>query len=360
MAKIGSLQETVKKTCFRFFAGALALASAGSPRLGAGGDTLPKPEPAAVYNRTLWRAKYVRPRSIPFPPDNQFSKERELLGRALFFDPRLSGSKFIACATCHNPGLSWGDALSKGVGDGMKELQRRTPTILNAAWAGLLFWDGRAESLEEQALEPIASQAEMNQSLDGMLAVVMSIPGYQALFGRAYPREKVTPKTVGRAIATFERTVVSGHTPFDGWVSGWEFAISEPAKRGFDLFNTKAACEKCHDGWNFTDYGFHDIGVAGADEGRGAKVPLESMRHAFKTPTLRDSDRRGPYMHDGSERSLEDVIELYDLGGREKRPSLAPEIVPLHLTMQEKADLIAFLKTLTSDDKRIEIPILPR
>lgn len=335
-------------------AGSLALPLAAADAASGGANAQ---EP---YSRAAWKAKYARPKSIPFPADNQFSKDRELLGRTLFFDPRLSGSKSISCASCHNPGFSWGDSLSKGIGHGMKPLGRRTPTILNTAWADLLFWDGRAESLEEQALGPMAAPAEMNQPLDQMIAVVTGIPAYRAMFAKAYPGEEITPKTVARAIATFERTVISGSAPFDEWVQGRESTISEPAKRGFDLFNTKAACAKCHSSWNFTDNGFHDVGLHDADKGRGERLPLEAMQHAFKTPTLRNADRRGPFMHDGSESTLEEVIELYDQGGRDKRPSLAPEIVPLHLTAQDKTDLIAFLKTLTSIDKRPEIPVLPR
>jgi cytochrome c peroxidase len=342
------------------FAAALAFSGVSSlklgPRIEAGLNTGGSP----VYNRSYWKAKYTRPRSIPFPSGNQFSQEREILGRTLFFDPRLSGSGVISCATCHNPGFSWGDALPKGIGQGMKELRRRTPTILNTGWADLLFWDGRAESLEEQALDPVASPAEMDQPLDKMAAMLANIPGYRTMFNRAYPGEEIAPKTVAQAIATFERTIVSGQAPFDKWVAGQESAISGAAKRGFDLFNTKAGCQKCHGEWNFTDNGFHDIGVAGNDRGRGAVLPLEAMQHAFKTPTLRNVDRRGPYMHDGSEASLENVVDLYDQGGREKRPSLAPEVGPLHLTAQEKADLTMFLRTLTSEDQRIEFPLLPR
>src|SRR5262249_27613593 len=189
---------------------------------------------------------------------------------------------------------------------------------------------------------------------------INSIPEYRTLFQRAYPGEPISAKTVARAIATFERTVISGKAPFDEWVSGREAAISESAKHGFDLFNTKAACEKCHSGWNFTDNGFHDIGVPGTDRGRGAKLPLEAMQFAFKTPTLRNTAQRSPYMHDGSEPTREAVIELYNLGGREKRPSLASELKPLSLTAGEKADLIEFLKSLTSKDKPTEIPMLPR
>ncbi len=337
-------------------AAGLTLAGIGAPLRAATEYTQGTP----VYNRTAWKAKYTRPKSIPFPAGNSFSKERETLGKALFFDPRLSGSKFISCATCHNPGFSWGDALPKALGHGMKELSRRTPTILNLAWADLLFWDGRAESLEEQALVPIAAPREMNQPLENMAVGVAAIPGYRKMFERAYPGEVIEPQTVARAIASFERTVVSGTAPFDAWLSGRESAIPETAKRGFDLFNTKAGCEKCHPGWNFTDNGFHDIGLRGDDNGRGAQLPLEAMQHAFKTPTLRDAARRGPFMHDGSELSLEDVVELYDRGGDEKRPSLAPEIVPLHLTAQEKVDLVAFLRTLTGGDPQFTVPVLPR
>lgn len=319
-----------------------------------------KSEQTPAYNRTQWKAKYVRPRTAPLPPENYFTRERELLGRTLFFDPRLSGSRFISCASCHNPGFSWGDALPRAIGHGMKELGRRTPTVLNMAFADLLFWDGRAESLEEQALGPIAAPGEMNQPLDKMVETVARIPAYRAMFEKAYPGEGITEKAVARAIATFERTIISGTARFDEWISGRESAISEPAKRGFDLFNTKAACQRCHSGWNFTDNGFYDIGMPDEDKGRGAKLKLEAMQHAFKTPTLRNVDRRGPYMHDGSEGTLEAVIDFYDQGGKEKRPSLAAEIYPLHLTALEKAELIAFIKTLTSLDKPVEFPVLPR
>lgn len=314
---------------------------------------------ASPYDQTAWKAKYARPASIPFPDDNKFTKERELLGRTLFFDPRLSASKTTSCATCHNPGFSWGDGLPKAIGDGLKQLNRKTPTILNVAWADLLFWDGRAESLEEQALKPIAAADEMNLPLDRLVATVAA-KQYRNLFEQAYPRQPITAELVARALATFERTVVSGAAPFDEWIAGRESAISPSAKRGFDLFNTKAECQKCHSGWNFTDNGFHDTGVTGPDKGRGIELPLEAMQYAFKTPTLRNSTRRDPYMHNGTEATLKDVIELYDLGGREKRPSLAPEIVPLHLTDQEKRDLLAFLATLTSVDKPVEMPVLPR
>ena len=172
---------------------ALAVSTVGSLRLGISVAANSNSDATSAYNRTEWKAKYVRPPSTPFPDDNRFTQERELLGRTLFFDPRISSSGTISCATCHNPGFSWGDGLTKGIGNGMRELHRRTPTILNTAWSDLLFWDGRAESLEEQALVPVSSPTEMNQPLDAMVTVVTSKFGYKTLFECAYPGEGDTP-----------------------------------------------------------------------------------------------------------------------------------------------------------------------
>ncbi len=317
--------------------------------------------PTSIHpERAHWKQKYIRPTHPPFPADNLYSKDRDLLGKILFFDPRLSQSGSISCASCHNPGFSWGDGLPRGIGAGMKQLDRRSPTILNAAWSDLLFWDGRADSLETQALGPIASRPEMNMPLDAMAKVLQGIPEYKTLFAAAYPGEPIDAKAVARAIATFERTVVSGQAPFDRWISGDESAIHEDAKRGFDLFNGKAGCVQCHSEWNFTDNGFHDVGLEDNDRGRGQRLPIEGMQFAFKTPTLRNVDRRAPYMHDGNEQTLAEVIDFYDRGGDARRKSLSPEIVPLHLSAQEKTDLLAFLRTLTSVDRPVELPILPR
>ena len=310
--------------------------------------------------RPEWKKKYVRPSTVPYPADNPFSPEKEMLGRTLFFDPRLSGSGSIACSSCHNPGFSWGDGLPKAIGFDMKILGRRSPTILNSAWTELLFWDGRAETLEQQALGPIAAAGEMNQNLDKMVAIIKAIDEYHPLFAQAFPKEPISSATVAKAIATFERTIVSGQAPFDEWISGREDAIQDDAKAGFDLFNGKAECAKCHNEWLFTDSGFHDIGLAGSDPGRGQHLHLSAMQSAFKTPTLRNVDRRAPYMHDGSAATLEQVIEFYDKGGEAKRPSLAPEIQPLHLSTQEKKQLLAFMKTLTSRDAPVVLPVMPQ
>jgi cytochrome c peroxidase len=307
-----------------------------------------------------YREAYARPTAVPFPVDNAYTKAREALGRALFFDPRLSRSQVLSCASCHNPGFAWTDGLPRAVGHGMKELARRTPTIVDGAFANALFWDGRAATLEEQALGPIVAAGEMNMDLESMVARVEAIGGYRPLFADAYPGEPISPATVAKAIATFERTVVSGEAPFDRFVAGRTDAIPEDARRGFVLFNTSANCASCHSGWRLTDDSFHDIGVASDDIGRGKLVDLAPMQHAFKTPTLRNVAIRAPYMHDGSEATLDDVIELYDRGGRQRRPSLSREIRPLGLSERDKHDLIAFLQTLTSVDAPVTVPVLPR
>ncbi len=224
-------------------------------------------------NLPALQAPFRQPAEIPFPADNPFTAERELLGRTLFFDPRLSGSGVLACATCHNPSFGWGDGMQLGRGEGLQLLGRRTPTILNAAWGGPYFWDGRAATLEAQAAGPMGSPKEMNQDLGKLPAKLNGIAGYQALFARAYPGEPIDISTITKAIATFERTVASGRTPFDAWLDGDEAAIDNAAKRGFVLFTGTAHCANCHTGWAFTDSKFHDIGLASDDPGpyrRGA------------------------------------------------------------------------------------------
>jgi len=199
----------------------------------------------------------------------------------------------------------------------------------------------------------------MNQDLDKLVTELQAIPEYRTLFNVAFPNEGISIDNLAKAIATYERTVVSAVAPFDSWIAGDELAISEPAKRGFDLYNGKANCVACHSGWNLTDDSFHDIGMPDADNGRGDILPeIDALAHAFKTPTLRNIELRGPYMHDGSLADLMAVIDHYNEGG-EKRPSLSQEMKPLNLTEAEKVDLILFLATLTSQDDPVPLPVLP-
>jgi cytochrome c peroxidase len=306
------------------------------------------------------KADYKRPTKIAFPKDNPYTPEKAALGKALYFDTRLSGGAVLSCATCHNPGFGWSDGLAKGVGNEMKQLGRHSPTIVNAAWGSIFFWDGRAASLEEQALGPIQSDAEMNMPLDKLQARLAEINDYKTLFETAFPGQQMAPPLLAKAIATYERTVVSNPSPFDAWVDGNESAISEEAKRGFALFNGKAKCSSCHNGWTFSDDAFYDIGLPGEDIGRGKYLPkVVKMQHAFKTPGLREITHRAPYMHDGSLPTLEAVVEHYDQGGVE-RPSRSDLIKPIGLTAQEKSDLVAFLKTICADQDPTTVPVFPR
>lgn len=309
----------------------------------------------------ILKAGYKRPAEIPFPEENPFTEAKARLGQTLYFDPRLSRSNMQSCASCHNPSFAWGDGLPKGVGDHMKELGRRSPTILNAAWSEALMWDGRFETLEEQALGPIQADVEMNMPLDELIAKLSKIEDYGHLFAAAFDGDaEITADKIAMAIATYERTVVSGEAPFDRWIKGDQSAISAAAERGFHLFNGKAKCAVCHSGWRFTDDSFHDVGLPDSDIGRGQELPgIVKMQHAFKTPGLRNIDQRGPYMHGGSLQTLQAVVEHYDEGGVQ-RPSLSEEIQPLRLTKQEKRDLVAFMETLTSEDAPVSFVQLPR
>ena len=303
--------------------------------------------------------EYRRPSEIPFPEENPYTEEKSELGKMLFFDPRLSGSNLISCASCHNPSFAWEDGQPTGAGNGMTRLGRHTPTIVNLAWGELFFWDGRAESLEEQALGPIQADVEMAQPLDELLVELQGIEGYQEPFERAFPGQGISGDTIAMAIATFERTVVTDTAPFDRWVQGDEDAIPESAKRGFVVYNNKANCVACHSGWNLTDDSFHDIGLQTEDPGRAAVMnDMPEYRHSFKTPGLRNIVQRAPYMHDGSLASLREVVDHYADGFIE-RPSLSDDMKPLELSEREKDDLIAFLESLSGDNELVTLPILP-
>jgi cytochrome c peroxidase len=309
------------------------------------------------------RAQYRRPAEIPYPKDNPYSHAKYELGRMLFFDPILSDVKVRSCSTCHNPGLSWADGEPHALGEKQVALSSglRTPTLLNVAWTPKLGWDGHFGSLEGVAMNPITSPENMNLPVASLIERLSAIPGYVDAFHAAFGKGDITQPDIEQALATFERSIVSDQAPFDHWVRGDESAIGAAAKRGFALFNGNANCAACHSGWAFTDASFHDIGVAKNDDiGRGRLFPTSvKLKYAFKTPTLRDVARRGPYMHDGSLATLEDVIDLYDHGGID-RPSRDDAIHQLNLPQDEKSDLIAFLQTLSAAPKPFPVPTLPR
>lgn len=291
------------------------------------------------------RAQYQRP---PMPAAAPAARVE--LGRTLFFDPRLSGNDAVSCASCHNPALGWEDGRARGSGVPGTPLPRHTPTLLNLAWEETFFWDGRAASLEEQARGPIEAAAEMSQSLPELVTELSAVAGYRERFAAAFPEApEITAEHIVAALASFERTLVSPPAPFDRWLAGDEQALSPAAQRGFVLFHGKARCAECHSGWAFTDRAFHDVGLPDADQGRGPVIGLPEVNHAFKTPTLRDIGKRAPYMHDGSLATLEDVIRHYEDGFVE-RATLAEEMQPVTLSDAERADLIAFLRSLDSSE----------
>jgi cytochrome c peroxidase len=301
-------------------------------------------------NRRAALAAYQRPTTIPFPDADPYTPAKSALGHRLFFDPVFSNLRTISCGTCHDPARSWGDGRPRAHGEGANDLAFRSPTLLDVAWTQKLGWDGKFRDLESVAFAPITASGNMNLKEETLIARLLGEPSYVAAFAEAFPDGQISRRNIEQALATYERSIVSEQTSFDRWVDGDERAISEAAKRGFDLFNGKTHCSSCHSGWAFTDGSFHDIGVArDKDIGRGRLFPSSvKLQYAFKTPTLRDVARRAPYMHNGSVPTLEAVIDLYNRGGV-PRPSLSESIAPLGLTEDEKSDLVAFLRTLTSD-----------
>jgi len=302
------------------------------------------------------KASFRRPTIVPFPADNPFSEGKRALGAALFHDKRLSVDGSLSCASCHDRDKGFADGKVQGRGVPGRPLKRHTPTLWNLAWASPVFWDGRARSLEEQVAGPIESPDEMAQPLASVVARLAVDPAMVRAFADAFPEAPgVNASILAKAIATYERTFVSPTTRFDRWIAGDEQALKENEIAGFRLFTGKAHCVNCHSGFAFTDYAFHDIGLPGDDRGRGAVLRLEAVDHAFKTPGLRELGRSAPYMHDGSLATLAGVLDHY-VSGVVERPTLSKDLPRgLALTAAERADLIAFLGTLTSEDP----PALP-
>lgn len=315
--------------------------------------------PAIAQDRDALREAYRRPLDVPFPNSAPYSPQLATLGKMLFFDPRLSGAKNMSCASCHNPSFGYEVPVDGAVGAQNTKLGRHAPSILNVAWVAPFFWDGRAADLEEQAAGPITAAEEMNGNFRHIISDLSQVKGYKTWFAQLFPDKGITRETVLTAIATYERTVVSGWSPFDRWVEGDEAALSESQKRGFDLFNGKAKCSGCHTGWNFTDNKFHDVGWYTDDVGR-AKFEPDNIKaqHAFKTPGLRNLTYRAPFMHNGGVSNLEAVIRHYETGGI-RRPSISDLMKPIQIDDQERQDLISFLNSLTADKSNTPMPNLP-
>jgi cytochrome c peroxidase len=329
---------------------------------------------------------------INVPVANPITKGKYELGRQLYFDPRVSLDGTVSCATCHNPAKGWTDNMAVSIGINGQAGSRNAPTVLNTVYGRTMFWDGRAPSLEGQAQGPVQNPIEMGkQSYKEIIERLRQVPSYREQFEKVFG-SNVTLDGMAKAIASFERVAaISGNSKYDKYKDGDLKALSESEKRGMVLFGIrpspdddfktdaqlqKGNCSTCHVGFNFTDEEFHNVGIGWEpgtgtspgkfkDLGRWAVEPYgaryDGSMGAFKTPTIRDIEKTGPYMHDGSLTTLEQVVEHYDKGGN-PNPSLDKEIAKkLNLTAQEKADLVAFMKALTGETKKLDelLPTLP-
>ena len=319
---------------------------------------------SALY-ATADMKKWLRPAEVPQPKDNTITPERIELGKLLYFDTRLSANGKISCATCHHPKRGWTDLepVAKAIGAGRGP--RNSPVVLNTAYQKRQFWDGRARTLEKQALGPIEADVEMNMPLEVLIPKLNKIKGYTKLFKKAYPSSKgtITKEYLAKAIATFERTVVSTIAPFDKYAMGNKKAISKEAITGFDLFQNKAHCMDCHDSFNFTDGSFHNIGLndgqlQGKELGRYLTKRRAAWYGVFKTPTLRDITKSGPYFHDGSVKTLTEAVNICGNGGRYKNDvkNKSTYIIDRNLSQSEISKIVAFLKTLEGPDMKLKIP----
>jgi cytochrome c peroxidase len=298
--------------------------------------------------------------AVVITPNNPMTTQKVELGRFLFFDRRLSDDNTIACATCHLAKFGFTDGQPVSTGIKGQKGGRSAPASFNRVFSSAQFWDGRAATLEDQSIGPFTNPIEHGFiNYDVMIAKMKKISGYKALFMQAFG-EDITIGNVGKAIASFQRTVLSGNSPADKFDQGQEAgAIPEAAQRGLLLFRDKARCTKCHSGFNFTDEKFHNLGIGWDDNkvdlGRYMVTKNAEELGAFKTPTLREISRTAPYMHDGRFRTLEEVVNFYNKGGV-KNPHQDPLILPLELTDQEKKDLVAFLRTLNGEGWQHVIP----
>ena len=311
---------------------------------------------------------------VEHPSDNPHTTEKETLGKTLFFDPRLSGSGQIACASCHDPDLGWADGRTTSFGHSRKQLARNSPTIRNTAFQQQLFWDGRAESLEDQARQVLLNPDEMRSGPEHVVALLEKEPGYQELWQKAFGGEPVSIDLAAQALACFERTVVGGTSRFDSFMKGGAAALTDEALLGMDLFRREARCINCHNGPAFSDGGFHDLGLSNygrpfEDIGRGRITNDPADTGKFRTPSLRDATATLPLMHNGLF-ELQVALTLYNAGmpkpvRRENQaddprfPVKSPLLKPLGLNKQDLADLTAFLTSLEETKRRVRPPVIP-
>jgi cytochrome c peroxidase len=288
-----------------------------------------------------------------WPANNPYSLEKVELGRLLYYDKRLSADESVACASCHSPQFAFTDGAAVSTGIKQQKGGRSAPTVINRAYSLAQFWDGRSSSLEDQAKGPMANPIEMGMTHTAVVDKLKAIPGYRPLFAKAFGSEGIDIDRAAMAIASFERTVLSGNSPYDKYKKLRNTkAMSPDQVRGMSVFFDKAKCDKCHEGANFTLNAFANLGVGSdkpePDVGRFAVTKNPKDWGAFKTPTLREIEHTAPYMHDGSLKTLEEVVDFYNKGGIKNR-NLDENIKELKLTDAEKKDLVAFMKALSGD-----------
>jgi cytochrome c peroxidase len=300
------------------------------------------------------------PSEVPTPADNLPTPAKAALGRQLFFDPRLSGADDVRCATCHDPRAAWADGLPKSPAVGGGQLGRNAPTVLNVGLQGKFLWDGRASTLEEQSLLPIESPAEMDQDLDELEEELGRVPGYVRQFQEVFGTS-VTRHGISQALAAFQRTLISGRSPLDRYLDGDKQALSPEMRRGMELFIGEAGCIRCHHGPLLSDGQFYRLGVGFGDEGRAAVTGQKDERYKFRTPSLRDVALTAPYMHDGSRKTLTEVVEFYYRTAPTRAPEgLTLDIAPLlSRSYSEIPALVAFLEALTGEPREVTEPELP-
>jgi cytochrome c peroxidase len=309
-----------------------------------------------------------------YPEDNPYTEAKERLGKRLFFDPRLSASGTIACASCHDPDLGWSDGRSRSFGHARREGKRNSMTILNVAFYDHLFWDGRAESLEEQSLAAIRSRSEMNMGMDRLAERIGAVDGYRPLFAESFGDAQVTAARIAKALATYERGITSRTSDFDRFLQGDRDAMTDRQIYGMHLFRTKARCMNCHNGAVLSDNRFHNLGQShlgrpSQDLGRFLVTGDTADVGKFRTPSLRDVTYTEPYLHHGLIFSLREVIDMYDRGmpqiipRKESENPLYPEksrlLRPLDLTEAETDALLAFLRALSTRPPQPKVPDLP-
>ncbi|MBQ0117618.1 MAG: cytochrome-c peroxidase [Flavobacterium sp.] len=315
--------------------------------------------------------------SIPFPEENPFSKEKRALGKMLFFDPRLSKSGQIACASCHDPALAWGDGKPVSHGHDRQAGIRNSKSLLNVAYTTPLFWDGRAQTLEEQIEFPVKDPAEMANHIDLATKSIKKVKGYKPLFKEAFGDEEITKERIIKAIATFERTITSKKSKFDLFVQGDAKQLNDKELTGLHLFRTKARCINCHNSGYFSDNQFHNVGLSYykrkyEDLGVYARSQNRADLGKFKTPSLRDVSKTGPYMHNGLFPTLRGVLNMYNAGmpnrivqkGYENDPMYPrnSEILKvLNLNEEELHALESFLEAISTTVYREPAPeVLPK